>query len=75
MEISPSWIKKSGETDQNPILSAAIATLGKIGTPKSEAFLASLAGSKAPQAEPAQIALDNIRLRYARQPASAPTIA
>jgi len=68
-------LKKSGETDQNPIFSATIAALGKIGTPKSEAILTNLAGSKTPQAEPAQKALDNIRIRYARQPASAPAIA
>jgi hypothetical protein len=45
-------LKKSGETDQAPIISATITTLGKIGTPKSEAFLAKLAGGKTNQAEP-----------------------
>ena len=68
-------LKKSDETDQNPILSAAIATLGKIGTPKSETFLTNLASSKTPHAEPAQKALNDIRLRYAKQPASAPASA
>ncbi|UCE52953.1 MAG: hypothetical protein JSV31_27475 [Desulfobacterales bacterium] len=64
-------LKKSGETDQNPILSAAIATLGKIGTLKSEAFLTNMVGSKTPHSEPAQKAINDIRLRYAQQPASA----
>jgi HEAT repeat protein len=65
-------LKKSGENEQSPILSSAIATLGKIGTPKSETFLAKLAGSKTSQAEPAQKAVDNIKLRYAKQEAGEP---
>ncbi len=65
-------LKKSSETDQTPILSATIAALGKIGTPKSEAFLNKLAGGKTTQAESAQKAMDNIRVRYAQQEASAP---
>jgi HEAT repeat protein len=68
-------LKKSSETDQTPIISATITTLGKIGTPKSEAFLAKLAGSKTNQAEPAQKAVDNIRMRYAKQAANAPASA
>ena len=65
-------LKKTDDSDQAAILSAAIAALGKIGTPKSEAFLAKLAGSKTSQAEPAQKAVENIRLRYVKQGASAP---
>ncbi|MBW2411572.1 MAG: hypothetical protein JRF72_17370 [Deltaproteobacteria bacterium] len=64
-------LKKSGENNQTSIISAAIATLGKIGTPKSEAFLAKLAGSKTSQAESAQKAVENIKLRYAKQGAPA----
>jgi HEAT repeat protein len=56
-------IKKSSDSDQSAILSAAITTLGNIGGPKSETFLDELAGSKSPQAEPAQKAASNIRLR------------
>jgi len=56
-------IKKSSDPDQSAILSAAITTLGNIGGPKSEAFLDKLAASKSPQAEPAQKAANNIRLR------------
>jgi len=65
-------LKKSDETDQTSILSAAITTLGKIGTLKSEAFLANIAGGKTSQAEPAQKAVENIKLRYAKQAADAP---
>jgi HEAT repeat protein len=65
-------LKKTGENNQNAIISAAIATLGKIGSPKSEAFLAKLAGSKTPQAESAQKAAESIKLRYAKQGADAP---
>jgi nucleoside diphosphate kinase len=64
--------KKSEETDQAPILSATVATLAKIGTPKSEEFLTKLAGSKTSQAESARSALDSIRLRYAKQQAAVP---
>jgi HEAT repeat protein len=65
-------LKKTGENDNAAILSAAIAALGKIGTPKSEGFLAKLAGSKTSQADPAQKAVENIKLRYAKQEAGAP---
>jgi HEAT repeat protein len=65
-------LKKTSDTNQTTILSAAITTLGKIGTPKSEAFLAKLAGSNTPHAEPAQEAVENIRLRYASQEANTP---
>jgi HEAT repeat protein len=65
-------LKKTDENDQSSILSAAIATLGKIGSPKSEAFLSKLAGSKAAQAESAQKAVESIKLRYAKQGAGAP---
>jgi HEAT repeat protein len=65
-------LKKTDDSDQAAILSAAIATLGKIGTPKSEAFLAKLSGSKTSQAEPARKAVENIKLRYAKQEAGAP---
>ncbi len=57
-------LKKSIDPDQSGALSAAIATLGKIGTDKSESFLEKLAGSKSPQAEPAQAAANHIKLRY-----------
>jgi hypothetical protein len=63
-------IKKSSGTDQSAILSAAITTLGNIGGPNSEAFLEKLAGSKSPQAEPAQKAANNIKLRNVEQLAS-----
>ena len=65
-------LKKTSEADQASILTAAIATLGKIGTPKSEAFLANLAGTKTSQAEAAQKAVENIKLRDAQQAGSAP---
>ena len=65
-------LKKSAENSQSSILSAAIATLGKIGTPRSEAFLSKLAGSKTSQAESAQKAVESIKLRYAKQAADAP---
>jgi hypothetical protein len=60
-------LKKGGENNQDPIISAAIATLGRIGTRKSETFLAKLAGSKTSQADSAQKAVENIKLRYAKQ--------
>jgi HEAT repeat protein len=65
-------LKKSSESDQALIITAAITTLGKIGTPISEAFLAKLAGGKSSQAEHAQKAVDEIKLRYSRQSANAP---
>ena len=68
-------LKKSSESDQTPMISAIITTLGKIGTPKSEAFLTKLAGGKTNQAEPAQQAVDNIRVRYANQASNAPASA
>jgi hypothetical protein len=64
-------LKKSSESDQDLIISAAIPTLGKIGTPISEAFLAKLAGSKSSQAQAAQEAVDDINQRYNKQSASA----
>ncbi|MGD9043909.1 MAG: hypothetical protein PVG06_09365, partial [Desulfobacterales bacterium] len=63
-------LKKSSSTHQKSILSAAINTLGKIGTSRSEAFLDKLADGKTPQAEPARKAVESIRLRYAKQTAS-----
>jgi hypothetical protein len=60
-------LKKTSGPDQTTILSAAITTLGKIGTPKSEAFLTKLAGSNIPHAATAQEAVDNISLRFADQ--------
>jgi hypothetical protein len=65
-------LKKSSSPHQKSILSAAIATLGKIGTSRSEAFLGKLAGGKTPQAEPARRAVESIRVRYAKQTADAP---
>jgi HEAT repeat protein len=65
-------LKKSSSPYQKSILSAAIATLAKIGTSRSEAFLDKLAGGKTPQAEPARRAVESIRLRYGKQTAVAP---
>ena len=65
-------LKKSSSPYQKPILSAAIATLGKIGTSRSEAFLNKIASGKTPQAEPARRAAESIRLRYGKQTAGAP---
>jgi hypothetical protein len=65
-------LKKSSSTYQKSILSAAIATLGKIGTSRSEAFLDKLAGAKTSQAEAARKATENIKLRYAKQTAGSP---
>ena len=66
-------LKKSSSTHQKSVLSAAINTLGKIGTSRSEAFLDKLAGGKTPQAEAARKAVESIRLRYAKQQDAAPT--
>jgi hypothetical protein len=60
-------IKKSSGPDLSAVLSATITTLGNIGGPKSEAFLEELAGSKSPQADPAQKAANNIKLRNVEQ--------
>ena len=65
-------LKKSIDSDQSDVLSTAIATLGKIGTAKSEAFLEKLAVSKSPQAEPAQAAANHIKLRYIAMLSMAP---
>jgi HEAT repeat protein len=65
-------LKKSTSPHQKSILSAAIATLGKIGTANSEAFLDKLAGAKTSQAEDARKAAESIKLRYAKQAANAP---
>jgi hypothetical protein len=64
-------LKKSSSPHQKSILSAAIATLGKIGTANSEAFLKKLSGAKTSQAEAARQAVENIKLRYAKQTAGA----
>ncbi len=63
-------LKKSSSPHQNAILSAVIATLGKIGTDQSEAFLKKIASDKTPQADAARTALENIRVRYAKQQAA-----
>jgi len=68
-------LKSSIDSDQSDVLSAAVATLGKIGTAKSEAFLEKLAGSKSPQAEPAQAAANQIKLRYIAMLSMAPPTA
>jgi HEAT repeat protein len=60
-------LKKSSSPHHTAILSAAIATLGKIGTVNSEAFLKKLAGTKTAQAEAARKAIEGIRQRYAKQ--------
>ena len=65
-------IKKSSSPDQKSILSATIATLGKIGTAKSEAFLKKLSGAKISEADAARKAVDSIQLRYDKQHAGAP---
>lgn len=59
-------LKKSSASPQTAILSAAIATLGKIGTPQSTAFLKKLAGSKTAQAQAARKAMQSIQSRYSR---------
>jgi hypothetical protein len=56
-------LKKSVDAEQPPLLSSIIHTLGQIGGPNSEAFLAKLAKGKSPQAADAQEALDRIRAR------------
>jgi HEAT repeat protein len=68
-------LKKSSTPHYTAILSAAIATLGKIGTVNSEAFLKKMAGSKTAQAEAARKAIESIRLRYAKQQAGTPASA
>ena len=60
-------LKKTSSPEEKSILSAAIATLGKIGTSRSEAFLDKLAGAKTAQAQAAREAAQNIKLRYAKQ--------
>ena len=65
-------LKKSSSPHHTAILSAAIATLGKIGTANSEAFLKKLAGAKTAQAEAASKAIESIRQRYAKQQDAAP---
>jgi HEAT repeat protein len=65
-------IKKSSSPDQKSILSATIATLEKIGTAKSEAFLKKLSGAKTSQADAARKAIESIQQRYARQTADSP---
>jgi HEAT repeat protein len=60
------------EPAQAEVLSAAIATLGKIGTDKSESFLMELAAGDFPQAEPAQAAANHIRLRHIEMLSNAP---
>ena len=62
-----SAVKKTSSPHEKSILSAAIATLGKIGTARSEAFLDKLAGAKTSQAQAAREASENIKLRYAKQ--------
>jgi hypothetical protein len=65
-------LKKSSSPHHTAILSAAIATMGKIGTADSEAFLKKIAGAKTAQAEAARKAIEGIRLRYAKQQAGSP---
>ena len=55
------------------ILAATIATLGKIGTPHSIAFLEKMASTRATHAEAARKAALNIQQRYARQQPDAPS--
>jgi len=65
-------LKKTSSPHHTAILSAAIATLGKIGTDNSEAFLKKLAGAKTAQAEAARKAIESIHARYAKQQAATP---
>ncbi|MGD2037026.1 MAG: hypothetical protein PVH28_04025, partial [Desulfobacterales bacterium] len=65
-------LKKSSTPHHTAILSAAIATMGKIGTANSEAFLKKIAGAKTAQAEAARKAIEDIRLRYAKHQAESP---
>jgi len=65
-------LKKSSSPHHTAILSATIATLGKIGTANSEAFLKKMAGAKTAQANAARKAAESIRLRYAKQQAATP---
>jgi hypothetical protein len=65
-------LKKSTSAHQTAILSAAIATLGKIGTANSEAFLQKMASAKTAQAEAARKAIESIRQRYSKQQADTP---
>ena len=65
-------IKKTAGPDLSTVLSATITTLGHIGGPKAEAFLEQLAASKSPQAEPAQKAANNIKLRNVEQLSNTP---
>ena len=66
-------IKKSSAPYSKSILSAAISTLGKIGTTKSEAFLVKLASAKTSHAEAARAAAESIRMRYAKQASASPS--
>lgn len=66
-------LKKSSASPQTAILSAAIATLDKIGTPQSTAFLKKLADSKTAQAQAARKAMQSIQSRYSRQQTGAPS--
>jgi hypothetical protein len=68
-------LKKSSSPHHTAILSAAISTLGKIGTASSEAFLKKMAGTKTAQAEAARKAVESIRQRYAKQQAGTPASA
>jgi predicted site-specific integrase-resolvase len=65
-------LKKTSSPHHSAILSAAIATLGKIGTANSEAFLQKLASAKTAQAEAARKAIESIRQRYAKQQDATP---
>ena len=65
-------LKRSSGSNQSAVLSAAITTLGNIGSPKSEKFLATLAGSKSPQADAARKAANAIRLRNVEQLSNTP---
>jgi len=65
-------LKKSADVDQTTVLSAGIYTLAKIGTAKSEAFLENLAAENSPQAEAAQKAANDIKLRHIEQLSNTP---
>lgn len=56
-------LKKTEASDQSAVLSAAVATLAKIGTATSEPFLEKLADGNSAVSETAEKAANNIKLR------------
>jgi hypothetical protein len=56
--------KKTDDSDQAAVFSAAITALGQIGSELSKTFLEKLADGKSPHAATARIALETIQGRY-----------